>query len=255
MDRNRVQTLTVQTDRTPLPNVPPSPTLLHPLQAQPSPTQKTFNQSSSPPLSPTSSSIQSPTRAKSMNDIIAEHAKSLTSLPYESDRESKRLKSFSSLSKAKSVDKDSFPGPAGPSKSVVEPPPNAEEPPRESTSSSKTARQKNTPVRYATIVYAKVFLSCRPLELLALRGPQLKNSSTRFCSLLSAETVNISLWRKNLLLITRLPDPSFISNFLLTYRRFATPRALLLGMQKRMNELNQTSGDVTLAAFAQMKYV
>ena len=135
--------------------MPPSPTLLQPLQPQPSPTQKSFKQSSSPPLSPTGSSIQSPTRAKSMNDIIAEHAKSLTSIPYESDRESKRLRSFSSLSKAKTIDKDSFPGPAGPSKPVVDAPPNAEEPPRESTSSSKTERQKSTPVRYATIIYAR----------------------------------------------------------------------------------------------------
>ncbi|KAI5124751.1 hypothetical protein M0805_005385 [Coniferiporia weirii] len=48
-------------------------------------------------------------------------------------------------------------------------------------------------------------------------------------------------------------DPSFIGHFFLTYRRFTTPRRILLAMQKRMIELNQPCADSTLAAFAQMR--
>ncbi|THH12356.1 hypothetical protein EW145_g71 [Phellinidium pouzarii] len=48
-------------------------------------------------------------------------------------------------------------------------------------------------------------------------------------------------------------DPSFIAHFFLTYRRFTTPRRILLAMQKRMIELNQPCADPTLAAFAQMR--
>lgn len=50
-------------------------------------------------------------------------------------------------------------------------------------------------------------------------------------------------------------DPSYISHFFLTYRRFATPRSVLLGMQKRMLELHKASSDPVLASFSQMKYV
>ncbi|KAI0793485.1 ras guanine nucleotide exchange factor domain-containing protein [Abortiporus biennis] len=48
-------------------------------------------------------------------------------------------------------------------------------------------------------------------------------------------------------------DPSFISHFLLTYRRFSTPRSILLAMQKRMRALDQPTGDPMFACFAQMK--
>ncbi|TDL28449.1 ras GEF [Rickenella mellea] len=48
-------------------------------------------------------------------------------------------------------------------------------------------------------------------------------------------------------------DPSFISHFFLTYRRFSTPRSVLLGMQKRMIELSQPSDDFMLASYAQMR--
>ncbi|KAJ3554551.1 hypothetical protein NM688_g3048 [Phlebia brevispora] len=48
-------------------------------------------------------------------------------------------------------------------------------------------------------------------------------------------------------------DPTFISHFLLTYRRFATPRSILLAMQKRMRALDQPSGDPMFACFAQMR--
>ncbi|KAI0963551.1 hypothetical protein AcW1_000596 [Taiwanofungus camphoratus] len=47
-------------------------------------------------------------------------------------------------------------------------------------------------------------------------------------------------------------DPIFISHFLLTYRRFATPRSILLAMQKRMRALDQPSGDPMFACYAQI---
>jgi len=50
-----------------------------------------------------------------------------------------------------------------------------------------------------------------------------------------------------------LADSSFIANFLLTYRRFATPRSVLLAMQKRIRQLDNPSGDPMFACFAQMR--
>lgn len=48
-------------------------------------------------------------------------------------------------------------------------------------------------------------------------------------------------------------DPTFISHFLLTYRRFASPRSILLAMQKRMRELDNLTGDPMFASYAQMR--
>ncbi|KAI0639385.1 ras GEF [Trametes polyzona] len=48
-------------------------------------------------------------------------------------------------------------------------------------------------------------------------------------------------------------DPVFISHFLLTYRRFASPRAVLLSMQKRMRSLDHPTGDPMFACYAQMR--
>ncbi|CAL1695877.1 unnamed protein product [Somion occarium] len=48
-------------------------------------------------------------------------------------------------------------------------------------------------------------------------------------------------------------DPVFVNHFFLTYRRFATPRSILLAMQKRMRTLDQPTGDPMFACFAQMK--
>ncbi|KAL0951160.1 hypothetical protein HGRIS_007892 [Hohenbuehelia grisea] len=48
-------------------------------------------------------------------------------------------------------------------------------------------------------------------------------------------------------------DPAFITHFLLTYRRFATPRSVILAMQKRMRQLDNPSGDPMFACFAQMR--
>ncbi|KAI0361643.1 ras GEF [Trametes cingulata] len=48
-------------------------------------------------------------------------------------------------------------------------------------------------------------------------------------------------------------DPVFISHFLLTYRRFASPRTVLLAMQKRMRSLDHPTGDPMFACYAQMR--
>lgn len=48
-------------------------------------------------------------------------------------------------------------------------------------------------------------------------------------------------------------DPTFISHFLLTYRRFASPRSILLAMQKRMRQLDHSTGDPMFASYAQMR--
>ncbi|KAG8899933.1 hypothetical protein FRB99_006349 [Tulasnella sp. 403] len=48
-------------------------------------------------------------------------------------------------------------------------------------------------------------------------------------------------------------DPVFVEQFLLVFRRFATPRSLLLGLQKRMRELSATPDDMLLARFSQMR--
>ncbi|KAG1783933.1 ras guanine nucleotide exchange factor domain-containing protein [Suillus placidus] len=48
-------------------------------------------------------------------------------------------------------------------------------------------------------------------------------------------------------------DPTFISHFLLTYRRFASPRSILLAMQKRMRQLDNSTGDPMFASYAQMR--
>ncbi|KAL5527520.1 hypothetical protein ACEPAG_6321 [Sanghuangporus baumii] len=61
------------------------------------------------------------------------------------------------------------------------------------------------------------------------------------------------LLEKLLFLCISGDEPSFVTHFFLTYRRFTTPRRILLAMQKRMLELNQPSADLTLAAFAQMR--
>ena len=50
-------------------------------------------------------------------------------------------------------------------------------------------------------------------------------------------------------------DPVFIQHFFLTFRRFASPRSVLLGMQKRMRQLSQETRDPLLAKYAQMRCV
>ncbi|KAG8990568.1 hypothetical protein FRB90_001708, partial [Tulasnella sp. 427] len=48
-------------------------------------------------------------------------------------------------------------------------------------------------------------------------------------------------------------DEVYIEQFLLIYRRFATPRTLLLGLQRRMRELSPPAEDTLLAKYAQMR--
>jgi hypothetical protein len=48
-------------------------------------------------------------------------------------------------------------------------------------------------------------------------------------------------------------DPAFISRFLLTYRRFATPRQILVSIQTRLRQLEESPGDPMLACYAQMR--
>ncbi|TFY80120.1 hypothetical protein EWM64_g3895 [Hericium alpestre] len=48
-------------------------------------------------------------------------------------------------------------------------------------------------------------------------------------------------------------DWGYINQFLLTYRRFASPRSVVLAMQKRMRQLDQASNDPMFACFAQMR--
>ncbi|KAH8102648.1 ras GEF [Cristinia sonorae] len=61
------------------------------------------------------------------------------------------------------------------------------------------------------------------------------------------------LLNKLLFLAVSEDDAAFISYFLLTYRRFASPRSILLAMQKRMRALDEPTGDPMFACFAQMK--
>ncbi|KIJ22487.1 hypothetical protein M422DRAFT_277069, partial [Sphaerobolus stellatus SS14] len=48
-------------------------------------------------------------------------------------------------------------------------------------------------------------------------------------------------------------DPTFIKHFFLTYRKFATPRSVLLGMQKRIRQLSHEHSELLLGSYAQMR--
>ncbi|KAG5351213.1 hypothetical protein C0989_007398 [Termitomyces sp. Mn162] len=62
------------------------------------------------------------------------------------------------------------------------------------------------------------------------------------------------LLNKLLFLAVSGDDPSYITHFLLTYRRFACPRSVVLKMQSRIRELDEkSSGDPMFACFAQMR--
>lgn len=77
----------------------------------------------------------------------------------------------------------------------------------------------------------------------------LKEKETR-----SAQYVTLEeLLDKLLFLAVSGDDPTFISHFLLTYRRFASPRNLLLAMQKRMRELDKSLGDSGFVGYAEMR--
>lgn len=63
----------------------------------------------------------------------------------------------------------------------------------------------------------------------------------------------IGTWFDNPVDLLLSIDPTFVSHFLLTYRRFALPRSILLAMQKRMRALDSHLSDPMFACFAQMK--
>lgn len=60
------------------------------------------------------------------------------------------------------------------------------------------------------------------------------------------------LFEKLLFSVVSDDDATFVSNFMLTYRRFATPRSVLLTMQKKMRQLDQETADPMFACLAQM---
>lgn len=77
----------------------------------------------------------------------------------------------------------------------------------------------------------------------------LKEKETR-----SAQYVTVEeLLDKLLFLAVSGDDPTFISQFLLTYRRFASPRSVLLAMQKRLRELDKSLGDSGFVGYAEMR--
>ena len=65
----------------------------------------------------------------------------------------------------------------------------------------------------------------------------------------------VALLNYTVRILKYIQDPTFITHFLLTYRRFATPRHVLLAMQKRMRQFDDPCGDPMFACFAQMRYV
>ncbi|KAJ8084022.1 hypothetical protein PM082_002789 [Marasmius tenuissimus] len=58
---------------------------------------------------------------------------------------------------------------------------------------------------------------------------------------------------KSLFLAVSGDDTTYVTHFLLTYRRFASPRSVLLAMQKRMRQLDNPTGDPIFACYAQMR--
>ncbi|KAI5124641.1 hypothetical protein M0805_004250 [Coniferiporia weirii] len=220
LERKKIPPLTVQTGE-PLSKAelvqhtsPPFPSPARPLPRIP------LYPTSVPPSTlaltkTTSASQRSSIRARSMNDILAEHQKIFGMSSYESDRERVQL-TISSLSSAAAKSVESFSSllaSAGASPSS----PNASEGalrPADAGDDNEQREVRTLPTPWATLdeLLEKLFF-------LAISGD----------------------------------DPPFIAHFFLTYRRFATPRSVLLGMQKRMNELRQPCGDVTLACFAQMR--
>ncbi|KAF7969341.1 hypothetical protein HWV62_27669 [Athelia sp. TMB] len=48
-------------------------------------------------------------------------------------------------------------------------------------------------------------------------------------------------------------DSTFVTNFFLTFRRFASPRSVLLAMQKRMRSLDSPNDDPMFVSYAQMR--
>ncbi|KAG7099241.1 hypothetical protein E1B28_001104 [Marasmius oreades] len=91
----------------------------------------------------------------------------------------------------------------------------------------------------------------------AINGERASNDKVEFKekeSSRSAQWASLDeLLDKLLFLAVSGDDPTYVTHFLLTYRRFACPRKLLLAMQKRMRQLDNPTGDPIFACFAQMR--
>ncbi|KAH8118477.1 ras GEF [Phellopilus nigrolimitatus] len=183
---------------TSLPMTPP------PLPANAPPATSAHAGNSNLPRSP--SAPTSPTRARSMSDIIAEHRESVQAAakqPHDFDSEMTRSKSIVDLAKTSSKSAESF----------------------------KSACASPTPIPEPVI----------PLRRDPRQQPPAPWSTVE------------ELLEKLFFLAVSGDDPSFIAHFFLTYRRFTTPRRILLAMQKRMIQLNQPYADCQLSAFAQLR--
>ncbi|KAL5535574.1 hypothetical protein ACEPAF_3668 [Sanghuangporus sanghuang] len=164
------------------------------------------------------SARRSPTKASSMNDMRVGHQRLRVSSPYESDKENAMRKSVTSSFSFVTKSSESFVDvlPASP-----------------------------TPKRFSNVMENVAIVP------VSATLPDRERQKTRMPPTPWA-TLD-ELLEKVFFLAISGDDPSFISHFFLTYRRFATPRAVLLGMQKRLNELRRPSSDMVLACFAQMR--
>ncbi|KAJ7706156.1 ras guanine nucleotide exchange factor domain-containing protein [Mycena rosella] len=91
-----------------------------------------------------------------------------------------------------------------------------------------------------------------PLDVIVDPPPNKKEVKEKDASSRPWATLD-ELLDKLLFLAVSGDDPTYITHFLLTYRRFASPRSVLLAMQLRLRQLDQPSGDPMFACFAQMR--
>ncbi|KAJ7492597.1 ras guanine nucleotide exchange factor domain-containing protein [Mycena latifolia] len=94
--------------------------------------------------------------------------------------------------------------------------------------------------------------SDEPVDVIVDPPPNKKEVKERDASSRPWATLD-ELLDKLLFLAVSGDDPTYITHFLLTYRRFASPRSILLAMQLRLRQLDQPSGDPMFACFAQMR--
>ncbi|KAJ7900370.1 ras guanine nucleotide exchange factor domain-containing protein [Mycena olivaceomarginata] len=94
--------------------------------------------------------------------------------------------------------------------------------------------------------------STEVLDVIVDPPPNKKESKEKDASSRPWATLD-ELLDKLLFLAVSGDDPTYITHFLLTYRRFASPRSVLLAMQLRLRQLDQPSGDPMFACFAQMR--
>ncbi|KAL5495208.1 hypothetical protein ACEPAI_671 [Sanghuangporus weigelae] len=165
------------------------------------------------------SARRSPMKASSMNDMRVGHQRLRVSSPYESDKENPMRKSVTSSFSFVTKSSESFVDVSVPA-------------------SPTPKRFSNVMENVATVPVSATL-------------PDRERQKTRMPP--TPWVTLDDLLEKVFFLAISGDDPSFISHFFLTYRRFATPRAILLGMQKRLNELRKPSSDMVLACFAQMR--